>query len=205
MGCAVGISFECDCGDGDDGGFGKFFFEVVVFWLARGEAKTPAIVVDDDGDVVRVVEGLSGAIVGGIVKVPLRRCGLPDEFVEVVGVLGVAEFAAVGGEIILIPPGELGFWRQGGFVGGGAADEISADGDDCFAALGPEGGDDVGGAGSPVETCDEGFWDIEGVHEGDDVESYDRLLAVAESVAGEEGCGAVAAQVRYDDAVTFGG
>jgi hypothetical protein len=70
---------------------------------------------DDDGDVIGIVEGGGGEIERGIVKVPFRRSELPDKLVEVMPVLLVAEPAACGGKIKLVPSGELslggsGFW-----------------------------------------------------------------------------------------------
>jgi hypothetical protein len=57
MGRAVGVAFHSDRGNGDDGPLGEFLFQIVVFPLAVGEVEPPAVIVDHDGDVVRVVEG----------------------------------------------------------------------------------------------------------------------------------------------------
>ena len=84
---AVGIAFKSDCRHGDGWSLKQFLFKVVVLRFSLSQVEPPAIVVNDDGDVIGVVEGLRGAIVGCVVKVPLRRRGLPDEFVEVVRVL----------------------------------------------------------------------------------------------------------------------
>ena len=118
-------------------------------------------------------------------------------------VLRVSELAAIGGEIKLIPPGELGFGRKRLFVGCRVADQITADGDDGFAAFGPEYSHDVGGARSPIEASDDCFLNFESVHQRDDVDSDDGLLAVADGAVGEKTCGAVAAQVGNDHAVAL--
>ena len=79
MRCPVGIAFEGDGGNGDDGKFGQPLFELVVFRLARGKAEPPAIVVDHDGDMIRVVEGRRAAFKSGVIEIPLRRGELPDQ------------------------------------------------------------------------------------------------------------------------------
>lgn len=57
---------------------------------------------DDDGGVIRVVEGGYSAIKRSIVEVPFRRDVLPDELVKIVPVFAVAELAAFCGKIILV-------------------------------------------------------------------------------------------------------
>ena len=76
---AVGVAFEGDGGNGDDGEFGQPLFQLVVFRLARGQTKPPAIIVDHDGDMIRVVEGRRAAIESGVIEIPLRRGELPDQ------------------------------------------------------------------------------------------------------------------------------
>ena len=70
MRCAIGIAFHGDGGYGDDWSFGKALFEIVVFRLAFRQPETPAIVVDDDSDVVRIFERRRTAIERGVVEVP---------------------------------------------------------------------------------------------------------------------------------------
>jgi hypothetical protein len=65
---------------------------------------------DHDRDMVRVVERGRAAIEGGIVELPLRRSELSDQSVEVMPVLLVADPAALGGEIELVPPLKFGLW-----------------------------------------------------------------------------------------------
>ena len=88
------------------------FFERVVLRLALRQAQPPAIVVDHDGDMVRVVERRRAAVERGIVELPLRRRDLPDELREIAPVFVVAGAAAFGGEVVLVPPLELGARRQ---------------------------------------------------------------------------------------------
>ena len=78
---------------------GEPLFQIVIFRLAFGQAEPPAVIVDHDGDVIRVVEGRRAAIERGIVEVPLRRSELPDQLRKIVPVFVVAGPAAFGGEI----------------------------------------------------------------------------------------------------------
>ena len=75
--------------------------------LAVREPESPAVVVDHDRDVIRVVEGRRAAIEGGVVELPLRRGGPPDQLGELAPVPVVAEPAAFCGEVVLVPPLEL--------------------------------------------------------------------------------------------------
>jgi len=59
---------------------------------------------DDDGDVIRVVEGRRRAIERGGIEMPFRRSELPNELRKIVSVFVVADPAAFRGKIILIPP-----------------------------------------------------------------------------------------------------
>ena len=61
----------------------------------------------------------------------------PDELRKVAPVLVVADQAALGGEIELIPPLEFGPRGQRRLAGFLAADQIAADRDQRLAALGP--------------------------------------------------------------------
>src|SRR4029453_7044434 len=62
--------------------------------------------------VVLIFEGRGGAIEHGVVEVPLRRCDLPDQLVELAPVLAVTEAAALSGKVVLIPPAQLRLRRQ---------------------------------------------------------------------------------------------
>ena len=73
MRCAVGITLKGDGGHPDHRKFGKSLFQIVIFWLAFSETEPPAVIVNDDGDMIGIVKGRSAAIEGGIVEVPLWR------------------------------------------------------------------------------------------------------------------------------------
>ena len=114
MGRAVGIALESDGGHGDHRSFREPLLEVEVSRLALGDPEPPAIVVSHDRDVIWVVEGRRGALERRVVEVPLRRRGPPDELGELSAVLVIAGPAALGGEVILVPPLKLGLGRQVG-------------------------------------------------------------------------------------------
>src|SRR5262249_27408622 len=102
---AVGVAFERDGGHGDGPGGTPRRLQVVVVRLAGGQAQPPPIIVDHDGDVIGVVEGGRGARERGVIEGPPRGGELPDEPVELAPVPGVAGPAALGGEVVLVPPG----------------------------------------------------------------------------------------------------
>jgi hypothetical protein len=81
-------------GHGDDRSFGKPLFQIVILSLAFRQTKSPAAVMDDDGDLIWIVEGRCDAIERGIVEVPLRRRELPDELRKIMPVFVVALAAA---------------------------------------------------------------------------------------------------------------
>ena len=136
---------------------GKPLLQIVILRLAFGQAEPPAVIVDHDADVIRVVEGRGAAIERGVIEVPLRRRDLPDELRKVVPVLVVAGAAAFGGEIVLIPPLELRLRRQRHLAGFLAADQVAAHGDQRLAALRPERRDDIGRPRAPIEAGDVAF------------------------------------------------
>jgi len=107
MRCAVGVAFKRNGGHGDARAFGKPFIQIVIFGIAFSQAEPPAIIMNYDGDMIGVVERRSRAIERGIIKLPLRRGELPNEFCEVMPVFVVAGAAAFGGEIELVPPLKL--------------------------------------------------------------------------------------------------
>ena len=174
------------------------------FALAGGKTEPPAIVVDYDGDVVRVIEGDGGAIERGIVEVPFWRRDLPNQLREVVPVFVITGLAAFCREVILIPPLELGFRRQRYFACFLAADQIAADGNHRLAALGPKRGDDVGGARAPIETADDRLLDARA--------SMRAMMSTASAdcwplrgvSAGQEARCPITAQIWNDDAVARG-
>src|SRR6266576_3165143 len=109
--CTIGITLKSNGGHGDDRAFGEPLLQIVVFRLAFSQAEPPAVIVDHDVDMVRIVEGRCAAIERGIIEVPLRRSELPNELRKVVSVFVVAGAAAFRRKIILIPPFELSLWR----------------------------------------------------------------------------------------------
>src|SRR5215470_608484 len=151
VGCAIRIALERDRGHGDDGRLGKPALEVVILRFAFGQSLPPAVIVDRDVDVIGIVEGGGAALERGVVELPLRRSYPPDEFREVVPVLVVAELAALGGKVELVPPLVLGGWRQRDLAGFLTSDQIAADRDQRLATLRPKRRDDVGGTRANIE------------------------------------------------------
>src|SRR5262249_30718785 len=143
---------------------------------------------------IGIIESRGAAIERGVVEVPLWRGDLPDELGKIAPVFVVAGAAAFRREIILVPPLQLGFWRQGRLAGLLAADQISADGNQSLAALRPERGDDAGGARAPIVTGERRLLDLERIHQGDDVDSHHRLLTVAWRIVRQEARRSIAAQ-----------
>ena len=109
--------------------FGEPLLQVSVFRLSLRHPEPPAIVVDHDRDVVGVVEGRRAAVERGLVELPFRRRGSPDQPRELAPVPLVARAAALGGEVVLVPPLQLRLWRQGQLAGGLASDQVAADRD----------------------------------------------------------------------------
>src|SRR3954452_20876294 len=112
MWCAVGIALERDGRDADCRACGEPFPQSVILLLAFGRAKPPAVIMNDDVDVIRVVEGLGAARERRVVELPFGGSELPDELGKFASVLFVTGPAALCGEIELIPPLELGFGRH---------------------------------------------------------------------------------------------
>src|SRR5262249_20447621 len=61
-GWAIGSALERIGGHRDDGALGKPLLQVVVFRLAFGETEPPAVIVDHDADVIRIIEGGGAAL-----------------------------------------------------------------------------------------------------------------------------------------------
>ena len=141
----------------------------------------PAVIVDHDGDVIRIVEGRGTC--GRTWRhrtstSAMRVCQM--SLAKSCRYFVVAVPAAIRRKIELIPPLELGARRQRNLAGGRAADQIAAHGDERLAAFGPERRDDVGRPRSPIKTGDDRLLDLESIHQRDDVESDHGLLAVPE-------------------------
>src|SRR5262249_28194507 len=158
----------------------------------------PTIVMDDDTDVIRIAEGCGTAIERGVIEPPLRRSDLPNELRKVVPIFFVTCPAALGAEVILVPPLKLSLWRQGHLAGFLTADQITAHGHHGLAALRPERCDDVGCTRSPIKTGENRPLDLESIHERDGIDGQCRLLAIPQSFTGKKAGRAVAAQIRDD-------
>jgi hypothetical protein len=61
--------------------------------------------------------------------------------------------------------------------------QISADGDERLAALRPERRNDVGRPSAPIKTGKRRLLDLQGIHQGDDIDRKRRRLAIAHAVA----------------------
>src|SRR6516165_2778795 len=103
-GRTIEIAANRDCGHIDDRSLEEPLFKMFVGWLAFGQTQPPAVIVDDDAHVIRVVERRRGTIKRSIIKAPLGRGVLPDELVEITPIFSVAELASFSGEVILVPP-----------------------------------------------------------------------------------------------------
>src|SRR5580698_4222895 len=176
MRSTIGIAFKGDCRNGDDRIFSELIFEIVVLRLAFSQAQPKAVIMNHDSDVVRIVERSRGAIEGGVIEVPLWRSNLPNELSEIMPVFVVAEHAAFGGKVILVPPLIFFFGRQGVPIGRGASDKVTAHGDQSLAALGPESRDNIGGPAAPVEAGDDGLVDFERIHHSNGINGNRGLL-----------------------------
>jgi len=84
MWCPIGVTFKGNGGHGDDRALGKPLFQIVIFRFAFSQGLPPAVIMDHNGDVIRIVERRCTAIERGIIEVPLRRSELPDELGKIV-------------------------------------------------------------------------------------------------------------------------
>src|SRR5215510_11681727 len=123
---AIGVTFKCDGGHGDDRTFGKPLFKLVILPLAFSQANSPAVIMDDDTDMIRVIEGRRATFKGGVLEVPFRRSELPNELVKFSPVFFVACAAAVRRKIKLVPPFELCLWWHRSLIGFRITDQIAA-------------------------------------------------------------------------------
>jgi hypothetical protein len=85
---------------------------MIVFRLAFSKSEPPAVIVDCNRDVIRIVEGGGAAVEGDVIEVPFGRSELPDQLRKIVAVFFIAGPATFGGKIELIPPLQLSLWRQ---------------------------------------------------------------------------------------------
>src|SRR5260221_13512181 len=98
MGRAIGIAFKCDGGHGDDRTCCKTLVQISIFRLAFCQAKAPAIVVDHDINVIRLVECGGTTVERRIIEFPQRGCKLPNELRKVVARFAVTCPAGPSGE-----------------------------------------------------------------------------------------------------------
>jgi hypothetical protein len=113
---AIGITFKSDGGHLDGWTLGKPLFYLGISRLAFSQAEPPAITMDHDADVIRVVEGRCTTIERGIIEIPLRRSELPNELRKIVPVFFIAGASAFGGKIILVRPTGTQPWAATGVL-----------------------------------------------------------------------------------------
>src|ERR1700741_1047482 len=65
--CAIGIALQGNGRHGDVREFGELLFQRVELGFTLGQPAPPAIIVDDDGGVIRVAGSRGAAIEGGVV------------------------------------------------------------------------------------------------------------------------------------------
>ncbi len=174
----IGITFKRNRGHGDDWKCRKPLFQIVIFRLAFSHAQPPAVVVNHDADVIRIVEGRGTAIERGVLELPFGRRDLPDELRKGVPVLVVADAAALSGEIELIPSLELGCRGQRHLARFLAADQVAAHGHHGLDSRRPERRDNIGGPRPPITPGEDRPLDVQRIHQGDDIDGEHRLLAV---------------------------
>src|SRR5437879_1905828 len=175
--------------------------EIRVPRFALSKGYPPTVVVNDYRDVIRILERPRGAIERLVVKFPLRRRGLPNQFREVASISLVAFPASIRCKVELVPPLQFGRWRQRGPTRLLARDKIAADRHHGPAALRKCCGNNVGCACTPIEAGKRRSLYLERVHQRDDIGRDRRRLPVAECVIRQELCGAITPQVGNDDAV----
>src|SRR6266576_2317884 len=95
------------------------------FALTKGYQ--PEVVLNYYHDVIRILDRLRGAIERLLVKFPLRRRSLPNQFREVTSISLVAFPASIRCKVELVPPLQFGRWRQRGPTRLLARDKIAAD------------------------------------------------------------------------------
>ncbi len=202
MRCAIGVTFQRDRRDRDEGKFRKPALVVVIFGFAFGKCQPPAVIMDGDRHVVGIVKRGSGTIEGFVGEFPGRGGRLPDQANEVAGIRGVTRTAAFRREVELIPPGKFRPGRKWLFVDFLTADQIAADRHEAGAALGPECRHDIGRASAPVIARHDGLSHAKGIEKGDHVNRECCLLPVACRFIRKKTCGAVSAQIGNKHAIS---
>jgi hypothetical protein len=82
MRSSVGVTLKGNSRHRDDRTYGESVFKIVVFRLTICESEPPAIVMNDNRNVIRVFEGRRAAVERGIIELPLRRSRLPTSPAE---------------------------------------------------------------------------------------------------------------------------
>src|SRR4051812_26748480 len=112
MRSAVRIALHRDGRNGNDRGRGEEGFNFSESGLTVRQAEAPPVIAHHYRDVVGILESRGRAFEGRLAEAPARRRKLPDEACEVAPVAFVAEAPALGREVELVPPGELGRRRE---------------------------------------------------------------------------------------------
>jgi hypothetical protein len=73
MRCAIGITLNGDGRHGNDRRIDKSLFHIVIFRLALSEIEPPAVIMDCNGDVIRIFERCRASVERGVIEVPFRR------------------------------------------------------------------------------------------------------------------------------------
>src|SRR6185295_483729 len=170
MWCAVGITFKRNRWHCVHGSLREPPFEIIVLPLSFGQAEAPAITVNHNLNMVRIIKRRGTAIIGCVIEVPFWRGELPDEFIKVTRVFFVACSTALSCEIELIPPVQFSFRWQRHPVRRLTTDQITTHGNLRFTTFGPECGNYVGSSRSPIKATDDCLLDFEHIHQCDDVE-----------------------------------
>lgn len=113
---AVRVALESDGGHVNDGSARQPRFQVVESRLSLGQAEPPAVIVDHDIDMVRVVECGGTSVERRGAEIPFGGGGLPDQSGKVLAIFVVPGPAPVRGEVELIPSREFRLGRQWGLV-----------------------------------------------------------------------------------------
>src|ERR1051325_5634349 len=86
MRCTVGIPFKRNGGHSDNRKFRKALLQIVILRFAFSQSEPPAVIMNDDAHVIRIVEGCCATLECGVVEFPFRRSDLPDELVKIMPV-----------------------------------------------------------------------------------------------------------------------
>jgi hypothetical protein len=184
---------------------GEPALDVLESGVPLSQTQAPAVIVNDDRDMVGIVEGGGRAGEDGFVVAPFGRTEPPDQPGEIAAVPVIAAPAALGREVELIPPLQLRLRRQRLHAGALTADQVAAHRHKPGHTLWPQGRDDAGAAGAPVESRQHRAPNAERVQQLSYVPRQRRGLGVAERGGGPEASWAETAQIGDDHAAAGGG